>query len=345
MPIVFEERGGAGEPREKSQKEPWLANPKPSRSKWPKLTRSVAPITFRPVPHIEPTTDREGRRAGSFRNRRIRPRRRRRLRKLDLSKTLFVLPNAITLAAVFCGFNSIRIVANARGPGQTDDYYRAAILLIFSMFFDLMDGRVARLTKTQSAFGLQMDSLADIVSFGVAPAVLVHQWVLHRLGTAGLLASFAFVACAAIRLARFNVLSSTDDGQPLVPGKYILGLPSPPASGVLISLVVANHAADDALSDPRYTIAILVMTVAVSLLMVSAVRFRSFKDLKLNAATITLLLFVIGSSLYVWQAYKPQFVLIWLLSFYVLIGLLETIRDFSSRANQSNAKPETIDQY
>jgi CDP-diacylglycerol---serine O-phosphatidyltransferase len=296
------------------------------------------------VANSEPNADRKGERLGPFRGRRVRPRRRRRLRQLDLSKTLFVLPNAITLAAVFCGFNSIRIVATAHGPGQTDDFYRAAILLIFSMFFDLMDGRVARLTKTQSAFGLQMDSLADIVSFGVAPAVLVHQWVLHRLGTWGLLASFCFVACAAIRLARFNVLSSNDDGSPIVPGKYILGLPSPPASGVLISIVVANHAAGDALSDPRYTIAIAVMTFAVSLLMVSAVRFRSFKDLKLNTPTVLLLLFVLGSSAYVWQAYKPQFVLVWLLSVYVLIGLLETVFHFASRAH-NNPKPEAIDQY
>ncbi len=296
------------------------------------------------MPSIEPNADRHERREGSFRHRRVRPRRRRRLRKLDLSKTLFVLPNAITLAAVFCGFNSIRIVATA-GPGQSEEFYRAAILLIFSMFFDLMDGRVARLTKTQSAFGLQMDSLADIVSFGVAPAILVHQWVLHRLGTAGLLASFTFVACAAIRLARFNVLSATDDGQPLVPGKYILGLPSPPASGVLISLVVANQAADDALSDPRYTIAILVMTVVVALLMVSAVRFRSFKDLKLNTPTVSFILFVLGSSLYVWQAYNPQFVLVWLLSFYVLIGILETVRDLASRSGRNNGKSEAIDQY
>lgn len=309
------------------------------------MTRSVTPITLRGVPNSEPNADREGRRLGPFRGRRARTRRRRRLRQLDLSKTLFVLPNAITLAAVFCGFNSIRIVASSHGSEQTDDFYRAAILLIFSMFFDLMDGRVARLTKTQSAFGLQMDSLADIVSFGVAPAVLVHQWVLHRLGTVGLVAAFCFVACAAIRLARFNVLSSNDDGSPIVPGKYILGLPSPPASGVLISLVVANHAADNALSDPRYTVAILVMTLAVSLLMVSAVRFRSFKDLRLNAPTVLVLLFVLGSSAYVWQVYKPQFVLIWLLSFYVLIGLLETVFDFASRANHNNAKAETLDQF
>lgn len=235
----------------------------------------------------------------------------------------------MTLAAVFCGFNAIRITASS-GAG-VDEYYRAAVLLIFSMFFDLMDGRVARLTKTQSAFGLQLDSLADIVSFGVAPALLVYQWVLHRHPVAGLLASFCFVACAAIRLARFNVLSSSASGAPVTPSKYILGLPSPPASGILISLVVANHAMDDALGDPRYTFAILVMTVLIGLLMVSNVRFRSFKDLRLNPSTLILVLFVLVSSAVVWQLLKPQFVLVWLLSFYVLIGLVETLRHWGNK--------------
>ncbi|HSC88418.1 MAG TPA: CDP-diacylglycerol--serine O-phosphatidyltransferase [Polyangiaceae bacterium] len=253
----------------------------------------------------------------------------RRPRRLDLGKTLFILPNAITLAAVFCGFNAIRLMASpGAGPNE---FYGAAVLLIFSMFFDLMDGRVARLTKTQSAFGLQMDSLADVISFGVAPALLVYQWVGHRQQLFGLLASFAFVACAAIRLARFNVLSSGDSGAPTKPGKYIVGLPSPPASGVLISLVVANQAMDDRLSDPRYTIALLVLTIGIGLLMVSNVRFRSFKDLRLNTASILLVLFVIASSAFVWQRLRPQFVLVWLLSFYVMIGLIESIRSLALR--------------
>ncbi len=254
---------------------------------------------------------------------------RKRPRRLDLRKTLFVLPNAITLAAVFCGFNAIRLMASP-GAGQ-DQFYAAAVLLIFSMLFDLMDGRVARLTKTQSAFGLQMDSLADIVSFGVAPALLVYQWVGHTRPTLGLLASFLFVACAAIRLARFNVLSSNESGAPTKPGKYIVGLPSPPASGVVISLVVANQAMDDQLSDPRYTIALLILTIGIALLMVSNVRFRSFKDLRLNTASILLVLFVIGSSAFVWQRIHPQFVLFWLLSFYVMIGVIESIRTLALR--------------
>lgn len=269
--------------------------------------------------------------------------RRRRFRRLDLSKTLFVLPNAITLAAVFCGFNAIRIMAGTSGEHRAEDFYRAAILLIFSMFFDLMDGRVARLTKTQSAFGLQMDSLADIISFGVAPALLVYQWVLYRHPLAGLLASFSFIACAAIRLARFNVLSSTDDGAPVLPGKYILGLPSPPASGILISLVVANHAMEGALEAPQYTVAILVITVLLGLLMVSSVRFRSFKDLRLNTSSIGVVLFALLSSAFIWQRLKPQFVLVWLLSIYVLIGLIESTRSMLTKVLANSRKTEAHD--
>src|SRR5688500_6684124 len=124
--------------------------------------------------------------------------------RLDLRKTLFVLPNLITLCGVFCGVNAIRLVS--KDAPTADDVYRAALLLIFAMFFDLMDGRVALMTRTQSAFGLQLDSLADIVSFGVAPALLVYKWVLHRMPLPGILCAFMFVACAAVRLARFNVL-------------------------------------------------------------------------------------------------------------------------------------------
>src|SRR5664279_6462513 len=147
--------------------------------------------------------------------RRIRP-----TRRINLKKTLFLLPNLVTLASVFCGFNAILILAQV-APGA-DAIGRAAVLLLFAMLFDLLDGRVARMTKTQSAFGLQLDSLADIISFGVAPALLVYKWVLHREPIPGLLTAFMFVSCAAIRLARFNVLSSSSTGAPTKPGKYIL---------------------------------------------------------------------------------------------------------------------------
>ena len=208
-------------------------------------------------------------------------RRRRRVPRVDLRRTLFVLPNLITLASIFCGFNAIRVVS-LDNP-TSDDFYRAAILLIFAMLFDLLDGRVARMTRTQSAFGMQLDSLVDIVSAGTT-------------------------------------------GAPVKPSKYTVGLPIPPASGILISLLFANHAVGGALSHERYTVAIFCVTVALSLLMVSSFRFRSFKELSFNVGTALMVMFAIGSSAFVWRFGKPQFVLVWLLSFYVLIGLVETVR-------------------
>jgi CDP-diacylglycerol--serine O-phosphatidyltransferase len=187
------------------------------------------------------------------------------------------------------------------------------------------------MTRTQSAFGLQLDSLADVISFGVAPALLVYKWVLHREPIPGLLVAFMYVACAAIRLARFNVLSSDTTGVPIKPGRYIIGLPSPPSAGILISLVVANHAVDGALGAERYTMALLGVTAGLALLMVSNVRFRSLKDLRLNTGTVLLVLFILGSSAFVWQRFRPEFVLVWLLSFYVLIGIVESARALALR--------------
>jgi len=110
------------------------------------------------------------------------------------------------------------------------------------------------------------------------------------------------------------------------PGRFIIGLPTPPASGILIALVVANHAADGLIGRAEYTYVLLAVTIGLSLLMVSNVRFRSFKDLKFDTATVLLVLFVLGSSAFVWLRFRPEFVLIWLLSVYLLIGIVETIR-------------------
>jgi CDP-diacylglycerol--serine O-phosphatidyltransferase len=252
-------------------------------------------------------------------------------RKLDLRKTLFLLPNIITLSSVFCGFDSIRLSATAQSD---DDYYRGSLLLVFALFFDTLDGRVARLTKTQSAFGLQIDSLADVISFGVAPALLVYKWLLWQQPTEGLFASFVFAAAGAVRLARFNVLSMSETGAPTKPGKYIVGLPVPGAAGILISLVLANHAMGDELRlhGPRYVWAMVGLTIFLSFLMVSTIKFRSFKDLRLNARTFLLVAFAVGSSAIVSLQTRPAFVLVWLLSFYVVIGLVETVLQLTRRA-------------
>ena len=244
----------------------------------------------------------------------------------------------ITLSSIFCGFDSIRISGETlfqTGEAQSDGYYRASLLLVYALFFDMLDGRVARLTKTQSAFGLQIDSLADVISFGVAPALLVYRWSLHQKPLLGLICGFIFAGAGAVRLARFNVLSMGESGKPTKPGKYIVGLPVPGAAGVLISLIVANHAINGDLSGPKYIYPMLVLTVFLAFLMVSTIRFRSFKDLKLNARSVALVFFAVGSSAIISLQTRPEFVLVWLLSFYVAIGLVETLLTFPKRRREA----------
>src|SRR3954465_12317604 len=135
---------------------------------------------------------------------------------MNLRKTFFILPNLFTLSSVFCGFFAITQCA---GEHSIDSLYQAAIAICFAFFFDLADGRVARLTKTQSALGMELDSLADVISFGAAPALLVYKWGLTRLGLAGVFIAFVYCGAGALRLARFNVLSmQKDSGKP---GKHI----------------------------------------------------------------------------------------------------------------------------
>ncbi len=260
-------------------------------------------------------------------------------RKIDLRKTLFLLPNMITLSSIFCGFDAIRITG---GATQDDDFYRASLLLVYALFFDMLDGRVARLTKTQSAFGLQIDSLADVISFGVAPALLVYKWSLYQLGTVGLAVSFTFAAAGAVRLARFNVLSMGESGKPQKPGKYIVGLPVPGAAGILISLIVANHAIAGNLSGPKYMWPMVALTIFLAFLQVSTIRFRSFKDLKLNARSVALVFFAVGSSAVVSMQTKVEFVLVWLLSFYVTIGVVETLLSIPKRRQEARAEQKSI---
>ena len=149
-----------------------------------------------------------------------------RRRRFDLSKALFILPNLFTVSSIFCGFYAAILAASANGSTSADTLYRACIAVLFAMVFDAVDGRVARLTKTQSAFGVQMDSLADVISFGIVPGLIAWHWGVQNFGTLGLFACFFFCACGAIRLARFNVMAAAEDG----PSAYFLGLPIPAAA-------------------------------------------------------------------------------------------------------------------
>jgi CDP-diacylglycerol--serine O-phosphatidyltransferase len=250
--------------------------------------------------------------------------------RVNLRKSLFILPNALTVSSIFCGFYAIVLsMGSAKGMPSDADLYRASLLIIFAMFFDTIDGRVARMTKTQSAFGMQLDSLADVIAFGVAPAVLIYSWSLADAGPVALFACIAYVACGAIRLARFNVISTGRDGAPKKPDKYILGLPIPGAAGILVSLVAANHYVDGSLASARGPVLLIVL--ALAFFMVSTIKFRSFKDLEPNLRTISLVIFAVGSSVVLALKLHLAFGLGWLLVSYVAIGLAETIIGLARR--------------
>ena len=200
-------------------------------------------------------------------------------------KGIYILPNLFTLAALFGGFYAVVMAMNAR-------FEQAAIGVFCAMVLDSLDGRVARMTHTQSAFGEQMDSLADMVSFGAAPALIVYEWALKGLGKAGWIAAFVYCACAALRLARFN----TNIG--VVDKRYFQGLPSPAAAALLIGFV---WVLDDAGYRGVSTLPVLpwvAFGVALysGLTMVTNAPFYSFKDVhfKQSVPFIVIVLIALG---------------------------------------------------
>ena len=248
------------------------------------------------------------------------PAERRRARKPrpNLRKLMFVLPNLFTVSSIFCGVYSITLSA---GESTGDNFYRAAVAIFFGSFFDAFDGRVARLTRTQSDFGVELDSLADVISFGVAPAILVYKWALAGMGIVGIAICSIYAACGAIRLARFNVLAHSESGQQ----RYFVGLPIPLAAGMLVSLVIAlnNLQAPVAEAVGLWPIATLVLMLAV--LMVSTVRYRTFKEAGLNARTLLIFLLVIAVGVGVAIRGRPSLVLLVYFSFYILLGIGEEL--------------------
>jgi len=253
--------------------------------------------------------------------------------KVNLRKSLFILPNLFTLSSVFCGFYAILLCSH---DASGDDFYRASLLIVYAMFFDTIDGRVARLTKTQSAIGVQLDSLADVISFGVAPAVLVYRWSLNGLGVLGMFVAFVYIAGGTIRLARFNVLTTGDHGAPKKPGKYIAGLPIPAAAGILVSLVVANTVTGRLPGSPAVITGVV---LAMAFFMVSTIRFRSFKDLRLNWRTGAFIVLAVGSTAFVAIRFHPSVALVWLLTCYILIGIVEAVFHIAQQIRRRGQSP------
>ncbi len=238
-----------------------------------------------------------------------------RLRRENLRKGIYLLPNLFTSASLFAGFYSI--VATLNG-----DFSRAAWAIVVSMLCDGADGRIARLTSSTSRFGVEYDSLADLVSFGVAPGLLAYEWALKPYGNWGWSAAFLFVVCGALRLARFNVQLDT------IESVTFNGLPIPASAGLVASTVLVLY--KFGYSGPTRHLAILLVIFLLAFLMVSNVKFLSFKELELRKRKpfpalvgIILLLILIAN--------EPQILLFSLFSLYVLHGPVWKILRWRSR--------------
>jgi len=232
---------------------------------------------------------------------------------------MHLIPNLFTTGNLFCGVFAILSVFNA-------NYLAAAIAILVAMVFDVLDGKSARLTNSTSHFGLEYDSLSDVVSFGVAPGLLIYSWALSGQGTFGIAVMFAYVAMGAVRLARFNATATVSDG------KYFTGLAIPAAAGVIASLVIFDHHVVRTGSEIK-PILVLIITLILSFLMVSTIKYRSFKDLRFRGRRhITYLVW--GILTVVLVAAWPQVMLFVIFAGYALLGPVERMITLMTRAGK-----------
>jgi CDP-diacylglycerol--serine O-phosphatidyltransferase len=193
---------------------------------------------------------------------------------------IYLLPNAFTTAALFCGFYAIVMAMNQR-------FEHACWAVFIAMILDGLDGRVARLTNTQSEFGAQYDSLSDMVSFGAAPALVIYEWSLRGLGRWGWIAAFVYCAGAALRLARFNTNIEVVDK------RFFQGLPSPAAAGVVVGFIMFMTDPDINISARQVDWVSWCLAVFAGLTMVSNVPFYSFKDVNFRKSVPFIVVFLI----------------------------------------------------
>jgi CDP-diacylglycerol---serine O-phosphatidyltransferase len=221
-----------------------------------------------------------------------------------MRKGIYILPNLFTTGNLFCGFWAIISVFQ-------ENFYYAAIAILLASAFDILDGKVARLSGATSKFGVQYDSLADLVSFGIAPALLAFSWALRPYGKFGWLAAFLFVVCGALRLARFNVQSSSGEA------KYFKGLPIPAAASMIALTILLYFELIE--TGGVKDIVILVMIYILAFFMVSSIRYFSFKELNLaKRKPFSIFIFVILSMIVI--AYQPIIVLFGFTLVYVFSG-------------------------
>ena len=233
-----------------------------------------------------------------------------RFKKEQLRRGIYILPNIFTSLNFFCGFYSI--VASING-----NFAAAAVAILIAIVFDGMDGKIARVTNATSKFGLEYDSLADLVSFGLAPGLMVYLWALKPFGKIGWLAAFLFAICGALRLARFNTQASTASSD------YFTGLPIPAGAG-MVSLTVLFYNRF-AITANTYPVLILIMLYTIAFLMVSTFKYYSFKkpelfrEMNFNVLVAAVLVLIL-------IAYEPAIFLFVLGVSYVVSGIYLTIR-------------------
>lgn len=243
--------------------------------------------------------------------------------KNEMRRGVALLPNLLTTANMFCGFFSIT-------KTLAGDFVFAVWLVVLAGLFDFLDGRVARMTHTQSRFGMEYDSLADLTTFCIAPAVLAYTWGLGQFGKIGLAAAFLYFACGALRLARFNVQSDS------IEKTDFQGLPTPAAAGTMVSFVLfydyvfGHFPKVDTLMSPPYLI-LLTLTVFLGALMVSQVRYKSMKSVKRRSSFVSLVLIV--ATLFIILA-KPEIMLFAFGLCYISYGILNWV--IASRSQASN---------
>jgi CDP-diacylglycerol--serine O-phosphatidyltransferase len=217
-------------------------------------------------------------------------------------KGIYVLPNLFTLAALFGGFYAIVMAMNGR-------FDMAAIGVFCAMVLDSLDGRVARMTNTQSAFGEQMDSLSDMVSFGAAPALIAYEWSLKGLGRWGWIAAFVYCACAALRLARFNVNTAVVDK------RFFQGLPSPAAAALVMGFIAIMTDAEVVAAGMAWPMFVVALFAGLS--MVTNVPFYSFKDISMKKSVPFVVIVLIALGIAVVNIHPP----IVLFALFVVYGL------------------------
>lgn len=233
-----------------------------------------------------------------------------------------VVPSALTTVNLFCGFYGI-IAA------LSEEFYRAAIAILIAVVFDGLDGKIARLTKTTSSFGVEYDSLADLLSFGLAPSLILYLWALEPVGGFGWLAAFIFVSCGALRLARFNVQA------PQTSGFHFTGLPIPAAAGMVASLILLGK---DFMTfaEPR-PMMVLGVACGLAFLMVSNIKYRSFKNFHFKGRHPNwLLLLVIPTFALI---LKPELLIFAIFVLYIVSGPVEQVVAHHRIVRESRAHP------